>query len=71
MVMKTGEFWHCTNTNCRCEVFVKTTGEVQGENPRCTCGGTMKKNYVPPFVSYLQFLREEEPLPVPARSRED
>ena len=71
MVMKTGEFWHCTNVYCPCEVFVKTTGEVQGENPSCTCGGTMKKNYVPPFVSYLQFLREEEPLPVPARSSKD
>ena len=69
MVMKKGEFWHCTNPNCGCEV--KTTGEVDGENPRCTCGGIIKKNYVPPFVSYLQFLHEEEPLPLPSRSPED
>ena len=71
MVMKTGEFWHCTNPNCHSEVFVKTTGEVDGESPRCTCGGIMKKNYVPPYVSYLQFLREEAPLPVPSRAPED
>jgi len=71
MVMKTGEFWHCTNPNCRCEVSVKTTGEIDGENPRCACGGIMKKNYVQPFISYLQFLREEEPLPVASHSPED
>jgi len=71
MVMKTGEFWHCSNPNCRCEVSVKTTGEIDGENPRCPCGGIMKKNYVQPFTSYLQFLREEEPLPVASHSPED
>jgi len=71
MVMKTGEFWHCSNPNCHCEVSVKTTGEIDGENPRCACGAIMKKNYVQPFTSYLQFLREEEPPPVASHSPED
>jgi len=71
MVMKTGEFWHCSNPNCHCEVSVKTAGEVDGDTPRCACGAIMKKNYVQPFVSYLQFLREEEPLPVASHSPED
>jgi hypothetical protein len=29
----------------------------------------MKKNYVPPHVTYLDFLRAEEPVSAPAASR--
>ena len=61
MNMKTGEHWHCTNPACHCEVLVESSGEIDGNNPRCACGGPMKKKYSPPHLTYLEFLRTEEP----------
>jgi hypothetical protein len=43
MIMKSGEHWHCTNPACGCTVLVEINGEVNGANPRCACGGLMKK----------------------------
>jgi hypothetical protein len=40
---------------------VETTGEMEGENPRCACGSLMKKKYSPPVFQYLDFLRFPEP----------
>ena len=71
MVMRAGERWHCTNSECRCAVLVEVTGEVEGRNPVCACGGAMKKDYVPPFFQYLDFLRFPEPAPVPSRSERE
>ena len=62
MLMKTSDRWHCTNPNCRCEVLVESASEVPGSNPLCTCGAPMKKKYVSPVLSYLEFLRVDEPL---------
>lgn len=56
MVMKTGERWHCTNPTCRCSILVETSGEAEGQNPLCACGGVMKKQYSPPVFQYLDFL---------------
>lgn len=61
MVMKSGEQWHCTNPVCGCMVLVKTNSEVEGENPRCSCGGLMKKDYSPPVFHYLDFLYLDRP----------
>lgn len=70
MVMKTGEFWHCTNPNCRCEVFVKTAGE----------SGTMKKTMCRlSFLVFNSFTRKSrfrfrpvpqrtEPCAIPSRA---
>lgn len=63
MNMKSGERWHCTNAECRCAVLVETTGEIEGQNPRCACGSFMKKNYSSPVFQYLDFLRFPEPQP--------
>lgn len=60
MMMKPGERWHCTNPACRCEVFVESKSRIEADNPRCTCGGAMKKDYKPPVFRYLDFLRIEE-----------
>lgn len=60
MLMKAGERWHCTNLACRSEVFVESESKIEGDNPRCTCGTAMKKNYKPPVFRYLDFLRIEE-----------
>ncbi len=60
MLMKTKERWHCTNPDCACEVIVETSGEAEGNNPRCACGAAMKKKYAAPALSYLEFLRLEE-----------
>ena len=62
MLMKTADRWHCTNPDCGCEVLVECSGEVPGSNPRCTCGAPMKKKYVSPALSYLEFLRVDEPV---------
>ncbi len=61
MNMKSGEHWHCTNPACHCEVLVESSGRIDGGNPRCSCGGLMKKNYAPPRLTHLEFLRVEEP----------
>jgi len=61
MLMKTGEYWHCTNPGCYCRVHVEFSAEIPGSNPRCVCGGLLKKDYAPPVLKYLNFLRVEEP----------
>jgi hypothetical protein len=60
MVMKFGERWHCINPACGCAVLVESDGGIEGQNPRCACGGVMKKGYSPPVFRYLDFLRFPE-----------
>lgn len=67
MWMKSGERWHCVNPACRCEVLVESGSEIPGTGPRCACGGTMKRNYVPPVFQYLDFLRVEDPVALPQK----
>lgn len=62
MLTKTADRWHCTNPNCGCEVLLESGGEVRVGNPRCACGAPMKKKYVSPALSYLEFLRVDEPV---------
>ncbi|MGB8473830.1 MAG: hypothetical protein WCE61_07085 [Candidatus Acidiferrum sp.] len=69
MIMKIGEHWRCTNPACRCEVLVQAKSEMEGSNPRCTCGAPMKKSYAPPHFAYLEFLHVEEPASAPGGSR--
>jgi len=64
MIMKTGELWHCINPACRCEVLVQSKGVIEGSNPRCACGAPMKKKYAPPNLTYLEFLRVEDPVAI-------
>jgi hypothetical protein len=71
MLMKTGERWHCTNPACRCEVLVQASGKIDGKYPMCACGGTMKRKYASPALTYLEFLRAEEALTPSADVRED
>jgi hypothetical protein len=60
MRMKSEDRWHCTNPVCGCEVLVERTGSEGGKNPRCSCGAAMKKRYVSPALTYLDFLHIEE-----------
>ena len=60
MLMKAGERWNCTNPACRCEVLVESSGKINGRNPICCCGETMKRKYAPPALTYLEFLRAEQ-----------
>lgn len=71
MLMKRGEHWLCTNPACQCEVLVESKGQIDGSNPRCACGGIMKKKYAPPHLTYLEFLRFEEPVITRIGSREE
>jgi hypothetical protein len=60
MRMKSEDRWHCTNPACGCEVLVENGGSEEGKNPKCSCGAAMKKRYVSPVLSYLDFLKLEE-----------
>jgi len=71
MLLKTGERWHCLNAACNCEFVVATGVKVDGQNPRCACGALMKKKYISPAVTYLEFLQLEEPVVPGARSNEE
>jgi hypothetical protein len=69
MFMKTGEQWHCTNPACHCEVLVQSESGIGGGNPLCVCGAPMKKKYAPPALTYLEFLRLEDPVSAQGGSR--
>ena len=71
MIMKSGERWHCVNPTCGCAVVVESNSGIEGENPRCACGGIMKKGYSPPALRYLEFLRSPEPALARRDSPED
>lgn len=71
MLMKSGETWHCTTPGCFCRVRVEATGEIEGQNPRCACGGLLKKDYHPPVFKYLEFLRFGEPALTHSESSEE
>ena len=71
MVMKSGERWHCTNAACRCSVLVETTGKIEGRNPRCACGGAMKKDFSPPVFRHMDFLQFPETEPALRHSAEE
>jgi hypothetical protein len=61
MLMKAKERWLCVNPACGCQVVVEVSGEIHGQNPRCACGGIMKKKYAAPSFAYLDFLRLDKP----------
>jgi hypothetical protein len=61
MLMKAKERWHCVSVGCGCQVIVEIGGEIHGQNPRCACGGIMRKKYASPVFAYLDFLRIDEP----------
>lgn len=70
MLMKSGERWHCVNPACRCSILIETTGQIDGQNPICTCGNIMKKDYSAPVFRYLDFLEMREPALHQRRSRQ-
>jgi len=67
MRMKSEDRWHCINPACGCEVLVASGGSEDGKNPQCSCGAAMKKRYVSPVLTYLDFLKLEEIPAVAAR----
>jgi hypothetical protein len=69
MSMTTADRWYCSNPDCGCEASVESVGEVQRSNPRCACGALLTKKHVSLGFSYLEFLRVDEPLVPPGRSR--
>jgi hypothetical protein len=71
MLMKPKECWHCVNSACGCQVIVEIGGVSQGQNPRCACGGIMRKKYTAPSFSYLDFLRLDEPPAAQAALKEE
>lgn len=51
MAIRKEERWRCQNPFCAGEILVMSSSEVEGgTNPRCSCGGLMKKPYVSPAL---------------------
>ena len=67
MHMQTHDRWHCTHPTCGCRVLIESGASEDGKNPRCSCGAAMKKTYVSPVLTYLEFLKVEETPEVAAR----
>jgi len=55
MRLRDGERWRCTNRECRSEILVTKTGDMEGRTtPRCCCGGEMKKPYEAPRITKIE-----------------
>jgi hypothetical protein len=55
MRLRERERWRCTNRECRSEILVTKTGEIEGQTtPRCCCGGAMKKPYNAPKITKIE-----------------
>lgn len=51
MLITSGQIYRCQNPVCRCEMqVIKGSGAIAVQNPRCWCGGEMKKPYTPPAL---------------------
>jgi hypothetical protein len=48
-------------------VLIARGADEAGKLPRCACGAAMKKRYVSPLLSHLEFLRLDETEKVAAR----
>lgn len=71
MLMRAGEHWHCMNPQCRAVIYVEWGAASEGENPRCSCGSVLKKEYRIPVLSYLDFLHLEFSAIAGRKSREE
>jgi len=58
MTMNVGQRYRCQNPDCRCEVEVIKASTEAVLNPRCCCGGEMKKRYTKPTLKILDFKPE-------------
>jgi hypothetical protein len=61
MMMKTGEHWHCSNPSCHCEILLQSGSALDECNTLRVCSAPMKKKYAPPSLTYLEFLRIDDP----------
>jgi hypothetical protein len=52
MRIQKGERWHCMNEACAGEIMVLASSQLEGQNPRCSCGSVMKKHYDKPSWSH-------------------
>jgi len=55
-----GERWCCQNDACGAELLVVVSSELEGENPRCSCGSVMKKPYTSPTLKKLEVTDEDQ-----------
>lgn len=55
MRLRKGERWVCQNPACGSEVLVVASSEMlEGRNPCCSCGHSMKKLYVKPGLTICE-----------------
>ena len=53
MIMRKGQRYRCQNPECRDEIEVTKSSSGEESNPRCRCGGEMKKVYSKPVFREL------------------
>ena len=59
MELQKGERWRCQNHACKSEILVLASSGVPSDsNPRCSCGGLMRKPYVRPGVNSYPLTKE-------------
>jgi hypothetical protein len=51
--MTVDQVYHCQNRDCDSEILVTKASLEASANPRCSCGGEMKKPYSPPVFRLL------------------
>jgi len=50
MIMTENQIFRCQNRSCGCEIRVIKSAIEGNSNPRCCCGGEMKKPYMAPVL---------------------
>jgi hypothetical protein len=64
MSMRVGQKFRCQSPDCRSEIVVTEASMRAPFNPRCCCGGEMKKPYKKPTFQKMQFKSVEVGDPV-------
>ena len=49
--MQKEQRWICSNPGCRSQVVVIVAEGSEGTKPRCSCGSSMKRFYLPPRIT--------------------
>lgn len=55
MTMLVGQKFRCQNLDCRSEIVVTEASMRAPFNPKCSCGGEMKKAYKKPTLKISRF----------------
>ena len=64
--MRKGELWVCMSPLCGCEIEIVASSNLENQNPRCLCGGEMRKPYIKPMLRLLSAEEVARRFPLPS-----